>query len=194
MQVQQLRSSLKEGFTKQRERVRELFAGMGPDELNWKPDNKTWSVGECLHHIWITNNKYLANLDKVIREGKRKEKGNEEYKSSWIGTRFIEMVGPTGGQNTPVPKALMPEAGKTPRDVVQMVMDQMEAFNEFIDESAGTDLRRTKMASPVSPILRLPLGDVFIALQGHNERHINQASKLIRLGGFAQKARTGVGT
>ncbi len=191
MQVKQLRTSLKDGFAKQRQRIQQTFAGMGPDELNWRPDDKTWSVGECLHHIWITNDKYLANLDKVIRESNRKEQPNQEYVSSWVGKNFIEMVGPTGGKNTPVPKALMPERGKVPRDVVQLLMDQMEAFEEFLSESEGTDLRKTKMQSPITKILKLPLGDVFIALQGHNERHLNQAGKLMRSGGFPGGARVG---
>jgi hypothetical protein len=192
MQPQQLRTSLKEGFGKQRQRIREAFAGLGTEQLAWRPDEKSWSVGECLHHIWITNDKYLANLDKVIRDSDRKERPGEEYKSSWMGSRFIEMVGPTGGKNTPVPKALMPEKGKFPREIVQLLMDQMEAFEEFIEESAGKDLRRTKMVSPITKVLKLPLGDVFIALQGHNERHINQAVRVMRLAGFPGGARAGV--
>jgi hypothetical protein len=192
MQPQQLRTSLKEGFAKQRQRIQETFGYLEPEQLAWRPDDKTWSVGECLHHIWITNDKYLASLDKVIRESDRKERLGEEYKSSWVGTRFIEMVGPTGGKNTPVPKVLMPDRNRVPRDIVQLLMDQMEAFEEFIEESKGKDLRRTKMASPISKMLKLPLGDVFIALQGHNERHINQAVRLMRLGGFPGGARVGV--
>jgi uncharacterized damage-inducible protein DinB len=192
MQSKQLRNSLKEGFAKQRARIQEGFAGLSYEELNWKPDDKTWSVGECLHHIWITNDKYLANLDKVIREGKKKESGDEEYRSSWLGARLIEMVGPTGGQNTPVPKVLQP--GRFPREIAQLLMDQMEAFEEFITESEGTDLRRTKMQSPISKMFTFPLGDVFIALQGHNERHLNQATRIMRSAGFPGGARAGVAT
>ncbi len=191
MQTKQLRTSLKEGFAKQRQRILDTFTGLGPEELNWRPDEKTWSVGECLHHMWITNDKYLANLDKVIRDSRHKEAADQEYSSSWFGARFIEMVGPTGGKNTPVPKALMPENGKTPRDIVQRLADQMEGFNEFLSESEGTDLRKTKMKSPITKVLSLPLGDVFIALQGHNERHLNQAGKLMRSGGFPGGARAG---
>lgn len=191
MQTKQLRTSLKEGFAKQRQRIQDTFSDLGPEELNWRPDDKTWSVGQCLHHLWITNDKYLANLDKVIRSSDRKEPSDQDYASSWLGTRFIEAVGPTGGKNTPVPKKLQPEHGKTPRDIVQRLMDQLEGFNEFLSESEGTDLRRTKMQSPITKIISLPLGDVFIALQGHNERHLNQAGKLMRSGGFPGGARVG---
>lgn len=192
MQPQQLRESLREGFGKQRQRIQEAFGGLTTEQLAWRPDEKSWSVGECLHHIWMTNDKYLANLDRVIREADRKEKPGEEYKSSWMGTRFIEMVGPTGGKNTPVPKVLMPEKGKFPKDIASLLADQMEAFQEFIDESKNTDLRRTKMSSPITKVVRLPLGDVFIALQGHNERHINQAVRVMRLPSFPGGARAGV--
>jgi hypothetical protein len=94
------------------------------------------------------------------------------------------MVGPTGGQNTPVPKVLQPTYGRTPTDIVQKLLDQLEGIQEFLLESERIDLRRTKMASPIAKVLKLPLGDVFLALQGHNERHLNQASRLMRMAGF----------
>lgn len=184
MEITQFRKSLEDGFKAQSKRLEESFRGLTPEQLNWRPDEKTWSVGQCLHHIWITNDKYLAVLAGLVREARHKQKPEQDYSSSWMGTRFIEMVGPTGGQNTPVPKVLTPPHGRTPADIVQRLLDQLEGFQEFILESRNIDLRKTKMASPIAKVIRLPLGDVFLALQGHNERHMNQAARLMRLAGF----------
>lgn len=183
MNITQFRKSLKDGFAAQTRRIEENFRGLSPEQLNWRPDEKTWSVGQVLHHIWLTNDKYLANLSTPIREARHKQKAEQDYASSWVGSKFIDMVGPTGGQNTPVPKVLQPPYGRTPSDIVQRLLDQIEGIQEFLLESERVDLRKTKMASPIAKVLKLPLGDVFLALQGHNERHLNQATKLLRMSG-----------
>ena len=192
MQTRQLRDSLKAGFAKQQQTMEESFRGLSAEQLNWAPDDKTWSIGQCLYHIWLTNDKYLANLATVIRASERKEPKNQDYNSSMVGTRFIEMVGATGGKNTPVPKMLVPEKNRVPREVVQLVIDQLEGIQEFLAESEGKDLRKTKMASPIMKIIRLPLGDVFLALKGHNDRHLNQAARMLRMSGAATGVKTGV--
>ncbi len=183
MEINQFRKSLKDGFAAQAKRIEETFRGLTPEQLNWKPDDKTWSVGQCLHHIWITNDKYLAVLSGVVREARHKQKPEPKpYASSWMGARLIDMVGPKSGQNTPVPKVLIPP-DKTPVDIVQRLLDQLEGFQEFLLESERLDLRKNKIASPIAKVIKLPLGDVFLALMGHNERHLNQATRLLRMSG-----------
>lgn len=184
MEITQFRKSLKDGFAAQTRRIEENFRSLTPEQLNWRPDEKSWTIGQVLHHIWLTNDKYLANLSTPIREARHQQKSGQDYSSSWMGTRFIEMVGPTGGQNTPVPKVLQPPLERTPSDIVQRLLDQIEGIQEFLIESERIDLRRTKMSSPIAKVLRLPLGDVFLALHGHNERHLNQATKLMRMAGI----------
>ena len=192
MQIKQYRDSLKQGFSKQQQAIESTFKGLTAEQLGWRPDEKTWSVGQCLYHLWITNDKYLTNLAPVIRDSKYREAKDQDYEHGWFGQRFIDMIGPTTGQNTPVPKVLLPDYAKVPREVVSLLADQIEGVLEFLSESEGVDLRKTKMKSPVSPMVRLRLGDVFMALMQHNERHLNQATRLSRLSAFPPGARAGV--
>ena len=77
MQIKQFRESLKQGFAKQHGQVEAMFAGFTTEQLGWRPDEKSWSVGQCLYHMWITNDKYLTNLSVMVRDNNRKEPANQ---------------------------------------------------------------------------------------------------------------------
>ena len=36
-------------------RATDLARGLSPEQLNWKPAEGVWSVGQCLHHLYVTN-------------------------------------------------------------------------------------------------------------------------------------------
>lgn len=184
MKIEMFRSSLKDGFKEQYRRIEDRCAGLSKDQLAFRPDEKSWCVGQCLHHIWITNDKYLAKLAVAIRSSKHKEPEDQEYESNWMGRKFMSMTGPTGGEKTPVPKMLEPDPDRVPADIVRRCLDQMVGFEEFLIESKGINLMKTKMTSPVSAMLKLQLGDVFKSMQLHNERHLNQVERIMRLSGF----------
>jgi uncharacterized damage-inducible protein DinB len=39
-----------------------LVAGLSVEQLNWQPVPGSWSVGQCLEHLCITNESYVARL------------------------------------------------------------------------------------------------------------------------------------
>ena len=190
MQTAAYRESLRKRFDEQHKRIEDTFKGLSADQFSWAPDEKTWSIGHCLYHIWLTNDKYLVEVPAVIREGRHKAPEEQEYEPNGIGRRFIAKNGPVGGQNTPVPKVLRPDKRTVPPDILQLTVDQLAAFDEFLQESARVDMMRTKMRSPVLVFVKLQLGDVFMALAEHNERHIRQAERLTHMAGFPGGART----
>ena len=189
MQTAAYRESLKKTFDEQYRRIEDKFKGLSADQLSWAPDEKTWSIGHCLYHVWLTNDKYLVGVMEVIREGRHRAPEEQEYESNGIGRRFIAKIGPVGGQNTPVPKVLRPDKKTVPADILQLTLDQLTALDEFVNESKGVDLTRTKMRSPVMRLVKLQLGDVFKALAAHNERHLRQAERLTHMAGFPGGAR-----
>ncbi|HXH62151.1 MAG TPA: DinB family protein [Fimbriimonadaceae bacterium] len=181
MQTTQYREALRKAFQSQYKRIEENFMDLTPEQLQYRPDEKTWSLGQVFLHIWLANDKYLVKMSDVVLHTEKKEKENQEYKPGFFGSRFIQMVGPTGGKNTPVPKILEPDYKKVPDDIVQRVLDQLTAIEEFLDASEGKDIVKTRITSPVAKALKLRLGDVFKLLEQHNERHINQAMRFKRV-------------
>jgi len=54
------------------------FGGLTADQLNWKPSEKGWSVGQCLEHIIKTNTEFYGDFDKIAA-GKR----NNSFWENW---------------------------------------------------------------------------------------------------------------
>ncbi len=44
------------------EKIRSAFSAIGADQMDWKPDSKTWSINECFDHILQNNRTYQALL------------------------------------------------------------------------------------------------------------------------------------
>jgi len=192
MEIRAFRDSLRSGFKKQYDQIDKSCSLLSKAQLAWKPDDETWGVGECLYHLWLVNDSYLSKITHVIRRSRFSEPiGNVEYHSNWLGTKFIEAVGPgEAGKKTKVISAFMPNKHALPSDIVRLCLDQLVGFDEFLSESEGVDLIRTKMANPTYPIVRLQLGDVFKSLHDHNERHLIQVDRLLQLSVFPKGAQT----
>ena len=189
MQIAAYRESLRKTFEEQYKRIDSSFGDLSDEQLSWAADEKSWSVGHCLYHIWLTNDKYLVEVLNTLKEGQHAAPDKQDYEPNGIGRRFIAKIGPSGGPNVPVPKSLKPDKKKVPQEIRQLVMEQLTAFDEFVQESHRVDMMKTKLRSPVMPLVKLQLGDVFKALAEHNERHLRQAERVMRTAGFPGGAR-----
>jgi len=72
-----------------------LVGPLDDEQFNWSPGRGAWSIGQCIHHLNLTNRKYFealsaavarAQADGVTRTG--------PIVSSWIGRRFVAMLEP----------------------------------------------------------------------------------------------------
>jgi hypothetical protein len=67
----------------------------------------------------------------------------------------------------------------TPRGgVVERLLGHLDVLDGLVDDSAGFDWRRLRMRSPVMPLLRFNLGDAFLMLLVHAERHAGQMERV----------------
>src|SRR6267378_852916 len=56
--------------------IQEEFQILSPDQLNWKPNANSWSIGQVIDHLIVINNTYYPIL-KQLKEG--------TYKLIWLG-------------------------------------------------------------------------------------------------------------
>src|ERR1700758_2905150 len=45
-----------------------LAAGLTAEQLNWQPAPGSWSVGQCLEHLCLTDEAYLASISPVLQQ------------------------------------------------------------------------------------------------------------------------------
>ena len=50
-------------------RATDLARGLSVEQLNWKPAEDAWSVGQCLQHLCAANDVYLPAISKALDDG-----------------------------------------------------------------------------------------------------------------------------
>ena len=178
------RQSLLEDFREQRKYAETLLTPPSREQLRWKPNDETWCIGQVVEHMRIVNDSYLVRAADVIRGRRPSEQEIQEYSPNRLGQRFIAAVGPNGNFSMAVPKKFEPHMKSVPRDVTTLFLDQFSAVDVIIKESAGADLKKSKVSSPISRFLKFQLGDVFKIILAHNDRHLRQIDRLQRISGY----------
>ena len=138
----------------------------------------------------LTNEAYLSEVSMAVRRSDMTEPEGQEYVTPKLAQRFINAVGPNGNDKTPVPKVLVPHSEHTPENTLEPFLKHYTTVQEFMIEATMTDLVRTKLKSPIMPILKFQLGDAFKIILMHNERHLKQIERLMSLTVFPKKKLT----
>ena len=67
--------------------AREFVAELTEEQLNWQPAPSSWSVGQCLEHLCITNEAYLPPISVAVNE--KPDSPVEQITPGWFGRWFI---------------------------------------------------------------------------------------------------------
>jgi hypothetical protein len=144
-------------------------------QLNWKPGQDLWSVGQIYDHLNIANGLYIEPLHHALEFGRS---GNPEVRHSFFGKLIIASAGPTG--NAPVPKKLTPRNGPFDEQVFERFAADEQRLLELLKTADDVDLTRTPFRNPIMSFVRMNLADAFEIMVSHGERHIGQVEQLIR--------------
>ena len=53
-------------LNKSDERAKELTSRLTDEQLNWRAAPDTWSIGQCLEHLCIANEKFLPPMSAAL--------------------------------------------------------------------------------------------------------------------------------
>jgi DinB superfamily len=175
------------------ERVRAAVEGLSPDQLTWRPPEGGWSVVECLEHLSMTNEMYADAADRVLAEAPQIHPSRApDFRPGVICARFIRMFQPGRGRY-PAPKPFRPDVAR-PVGVgaVERFFSVHARTSDVIARMAHVDLTHTKIASPLSSLIRFRMGDMMDFLLVHSKRHVLQAERVILHADFPSPGRGGM--
>jgi len=167
-------------------RIRELAGKLTARQLNWKPAPDRWSVAQCFHHVHTVSRLYLANIDPVYATARAADP-HGPFRPGPLGSRFAASLGADAKRKLPAPATFAPSASEIPDTVVGDLIAQQSELRAMYERVRGLDLTRTKVASPVSRLIRFRLGDILMLLANHQERHLQQAERVTQEAGFPGK-------
>lgn len=169
-----------------KEGIQELVSAISDAQLNERPAPEEWSIAECIAHLNLVGRQMLPRIDEGIERARLKgwlAVGPFEYDR--IGNWVVRMAGADRlppRRKMKAPKIYVPSPRETwlVSTTAPRFFALQDELIERVERANGIDLRRLRIASPVTPLLRLSLGQWFALLAGHQRRHLWQAGQVKR--------------
>ena len=164
-----------------------LVAGaLSSEQLNWRPREDAWSVGQCLEHLRVTNEVYLPAIASSL-EGKQPAMV-EEITLGWLSRWFLRkfIVPDPKGARARAPKKIEP-AGRVEPGVVERFLRSNEDVRRFVARAGAYDVNRIRFKNPFISALRFTAGAGLEIVAKHQDRHLLQAEGVRKSPGFPER-------
>ncbi|MGB8474163.1 MAG: DinB family protein [Candidatus Acidiferrum sp.] len=154
-----------------------VIAGLTEEQLNWGPAPDSWSVGQCLEHLSLTNEAYLPAISAAL-QGKP-DAPAEQITPGWFGRWFIRsIVEPSPkGRRVSAPSRIKPTA-RQELSVLDRFLSINKACRELIIQARGKNVNSIRFRNPFVPGIRFTVGTGFEIIAGHERRHLLQAERV----------------
>ena len=166
--------------------ARQLVSGLSQAQLNWKPAPDKWSIAQCLDHLAVASSKFVPYFTRALARSRKKwpVASSPSYRPTLIGGWLIKLVVPEAERNLTAPKVLRPSESSAIQGTLESFLEQQARFIEFVRETNGVDYNKTRLRSPVTPLVRYSLADAFVITVVHGQRHLAQARRVRKMSGF----------
>lgn len=158
--------------------VRCLAQALSDPELTRRPAQGGWSVAEVLEHLVISGGDYLRLMRPAITAAR--EAGAHDQGRAWqptlTGRVLVHSLRTGRSGMLKSPRAWQP---RSPRERVrEAFFASQQELASAAREAEGLDLARIRTHSPLSKLIRLNLGDCFLILNVHCQRHLSQIRRI----------------
>ena len=164
-------------------RASELQHAGDTSALDWQPPEGGWSAGQVFEHLCVANDSYLVLLRRVLGTVSATSRGDvtgRVWRPSFAGRLLARSM--ESPRKLRAPKMYRPASAPRPNVIAEFLTRQRE-IEQLIESSIAHDWRRLRLASPVSRLIRMNVGDAFTVLVRHAERHFRQIDS--RLAAYA---------
>ena len=163
-----------------------LAGGLSEVQLSWTSAPDRWSIAQCLDHLATTSKAFEPHLTAALKRGRDKwpVRSPVPYRPSLVGGWLIKQVVPGATRKVPAPKVFRPSQSPVIENALEKFLQQQEGFLRFVLEAEGLDYNKTRLRSPVTPLMRYSVADAFVVTVVHGWRHLAQARRMLETPGF----------
>jgi hypothetical protein len=179
MNSEQLINELGQMSQKNRDDV-QSFKKRSDEELNYKSNEESWSILECIEHLNRYGDFYIPEISKRIKNSSFQK--SPVFKSGIIGNYFAKSMLPKENLNRMKTfKSMNPNKSVLDRSVLDKFISQQDIILGLLAKARNTDLSKVKTSISISKWMKLRLGDTFRVVIYHNLRHVIQAKRVLKL-------------
>jgi len=165
---------------KNSEAARAIASDLSEAQLNWKPSPEQWSIAQCLEHLVVATKGFEKYFTLALDHARKSRQvtGAPRYKPSLVGGWLAKQVSPEAARKLPAPKIFRPGNSSNTRRPLESFLTEQDRFLDFVRRSEGIDYNKTRLRSPVTPLMRYSLADAFVITVLHGQRHLAQARRV----------------
>jgi hypothetical protein len=153
--------------------------GLDDERFNWRPDERSWSVAQCLDHLNVANRVYLAPMREALEQARQAGAARRgALRPGVVGRWFVASLEPPPKRRLPAPKKIVPAARKGRTEVMAEWGRTQGEVKELLREAAGLDLNGTRFVNPFIPLVRFSVATGFQVIAAHERRHLWQAGRV----------------
>ena len=159
------------------QRAMALAKPLTPDQLNWKPSPGEWSVGQCLDHLCVADEVYLAAMETGLPG--RPHGVAQEITPGWFGRWFIRTAIEPSAQSRKgrAPRKIVP-ASNVDGTILERFLKTNVQARAFVHRAAQYDVNHVRFRNPFVPIIFFTVGTGLEILVRHQRRHLLQAERV----------------
>jgi len=172
-----------EDYRQQFERIadeaKDLTTGLTEAQFNWRPTSGEWSIEECLAHLTAVGTAELETIERAVEQARaRGITGTGPFEvPAW--ERFIlRETEPPVRHSMRSPGRFRPIHGQPITGVLPTFLHLQRQFTIQIELADGLDLRRVKVPTAITSLLRLSLIGTLAMAAAHERRHMAQARRV----------------
>ena len=167
-----------------------IAGSLSDAEFNWQPAPGSWSIGQCLQHLATGTDRVLPAIDRAIATAlERQLMAQGPVRYGFFARMMVTSMEPPVKWRMKTNRIFQPGTEELRRDAVLAELTASRGrILERVRQSTGLNLKRAIVVSPVSRLIRVPLGAYLAFLAAHDRRHLWQARQVREASGFGEPA------
>jgi hypothetical protein len=156
------------------------FSQLTQEQIQYKLDEKTWSIAQNIEHIIIVNSSYFPAFDQLI-SGKYVTPflGNFPFFNRYFGNAILNSVLPNTVKKTKTFPTWQPEVSE---DIAELILkkftEHQDKMVQYITALENHINKNTGISSPISRLVVYTLPTALDIIINHEERHFHQAMEV----------------
>lgn len=174
----QLIESLESKIEKHLQIAIHTFQNLNEAVLLEIPENGGWNIAQCFEHLNSYGRYYLPQIKNGLAKNPERSLSST-FKSTWLGGYFTKMMQPSNTKKYKAFKDHIPAVKLEAHHVLAEFIEQQETLLTYLRQARNADLDKIRIPISITKWIRLKLGDVFQFIIAHDERHIQQAERIL---------------
>ena len=161
---------------------KKTFGQLTHEQLNWKPNEQTWSIGQNIDHLIVINGTYKPVIEAVKNgEYKLPFMGKIGFMVNFLGKMVLNAVQPDRKKKMKTFQIWEPTKSKVTSDVLTRFDLHQAELKHMITSCAGLLNKDTIISSPANKNIVYTLETAFDIITTHEQRHFEQAKKVLAI-------------